>query len=135
MNDEWAGFEIDPYVVGGGPLTIAKTAGGYVRDAMKKGLLLEAQGLGNPFEFGFIGSSDTHTGAGSYDETNFFSKVGLLDSTPALRGSVPISDDDLNTLGLSDAEDSVFYVASDGRRYLSSNASVYGASGPGGCLG
>ena len=129
MNDEWAGFEIDPYVAGGGPLTIAKTAGGYVRDAMKKGLLLEAHGLGNPFEFGFIGSSDTHTGAGSYDETNFFSKVGLLDSTPALRGSVPLSDDDLNTLALSDAEDSVFYVASDGRRYLSSNASVYGASG------
>ena len=129
MNDEWAGFEIDPYVAGGGPLTIAKTAGGYVRDAMKKGLLLEAEGLGNPFEYGFIGSSDTHTGAGSYDETNFFSKVGLLDSTAALRGSVPISDDDLTTLGLSDAEDSAFYVASDGRRYLSRNASVYGASG------
>ena len=129
MNDEWAGFEIDPYVAGGGPLTIAKTAGGYVRDAMKKGLLLEAEGLGNPFEYGFIGSSDTHTGAGSYDETNFFAKVGLLDSTAALRGSVPISDDDLTTLGLSDAEDSAFYVASDGRRYLSRNASVYGASG------
>ena len=129
MNDEWAGFEIDPYVAGGGPLTIAKTAGGYVRDAMKKGLLLEAEGLGNPFEYGFIGSSDTHTGAGSYDETNFFSKVGLLDSTAALRGSVPISDDDLTTLGLSNAEDSAFYVASDGRRYLSRNASVYGASG------
>ncbi len=32
MNDEWAGFEIDPYVAGGGPLTNAKTAGGYVRD-------------------------------------------------------------------------------------------------------
>ena len=129
MNDEWAGFEIDPYVAGGGPLTIAKTAGGYVRDAMKKGLLLEAEGFGNPFEYGFIGSSDTHTGAGSYDETNFFAKVGLLDSTAALRGSVPVSDDDLTTLGLSDAEDSVFYVASDGRRYLSRNASVYGASG------
>ena len=129
MSDEWAGFEIDPYVAGGGPLTIARTAGGYVRDAMKKGLLLEAEGLGNPFEYGFIGSSDTHTGAGSYDETNFFAKVGLLDSTAALRGSVPISDDDLTTLGLSDAEDSAFYVASDGRRYLSRNASVYGASG------
>ena len=76
-------------------LRIAKPAGGYVRDAMKKGLVLEAEGLGNPFQYGFIGSSDTHTGAGSYDESNFFSKVGLLDSTPALRGSVPISDKDL----------------------------------------
>ena len=129
MNDEWAGFEIDPYVAGGGPLTVAKTAGGYVRDAMNKGLLLEAQGLGNPFEYGFIGSSDTHTGAGSYDESNFFSKVGLLDSTAALRGSVPISDDDLKTFGLSDTADSTFYVGSDGRRFSSSNTSVYGASG------
>ncbi len=129
MNDEWAGFEIDPYKAGGGPLTISKPEGGYVRDAMKKGLLLEAEGLGNPFEYGFIGSSDTHTGAGSYDEANFFSKVGLLDSTAALRGSVPISDEDLNALQLSDADDSAFYVASDGRRYLSRNASAYGASG------
>ena len=129
MNDEWAGFEIDPYKAGGGPLTVAKPVGGYVRDAMKKGLALEAEGLGNPFRYGFIGSSDTHTGAGSYDETNFFSKVGLLDSTPVLRGSVPIGSEDLKTLQLSDADDSVFYVASDGRRYLSRNTSVYGASG------
>lgn len=129
MNDEWAGFEIDPYVAGGGKLRIAKTAGGYVRDAMKKGLLLEAEGLGNPFQYGFIGSSDTHTGAGSYDETNYFAKVGLLDSTATLRGSVPITDNDLKTLGLRDADESSFHVASDGRRYLHRNSSVYGASG------
>lgn len=129
MNDEWAGFEIDPYVAGGGRLRNAQPAGGYVRDALKKGLALEAQGLGNPFQYGFIGSSDTHTGAGSYDESNFFSKVGLLDSTAVLRGSVPVNDDDLNTLQLNDADDSSFYVASDGRRYLYRSTSVYGASG------
>ncbi len=129
MNDEWAGFEIDPYVAGGGPLRVAKPEGGYVRDALKKGLALEADGLGNPFQYGFIGSSDTHTAAGSYDETNFFSKVGLLDSTASLRGSVPISDDELQVLKLSDADSSSFYVASDGRRYLQRNTSAYGASG------
>ena len=129
LNDEWAGFEIDPYVAGGGRLRIARPAGGYVRDAMKNGLALEAQGLGNPFRYGFIGSSDTHTGAGSYDENNFFSKVGLLDSTPFLRGSTPISDENLQPLQLTDADDSTFYVAPDGRRYLQRNTSVYGASG------
>ena len=129
MNDEWAGFEIDPYVAGGGRLRNAQPAGGYVRDALKNGLLLEAEGLGNPFRYGFIGSSDSHTGAGSYDETNYFAKVGLLDSTAALRGSVPISDDDVETLGLSEADESGFYVASDGRRYLHRSSSVYGASG------
>jgi hypothetical protein len=129
MNDEWAGFEIDPYVAGGGGLRIAKPAGGYVRDAMKQGLVLESEGLGNPFQYGFIGSSDTHTGAGSFDESNFFSKVGLLDSTPALRGFVPISDEDLEVLQLLDADESTFYVGPDGRRYLLARASVYGASG------
>jgi hypothetical protein len=129
MNDEWAGFEIDPYIAGGGRLRNAQPAGGYLRDAMKNGLLLEAEGLGNPFQFGFIGSSDTHTAAGSYDETNYFAKVGLLDSTAALRGSVPITDDEVEVLGLSDADESGFYVASDGRRYLHRSSSVYGASG------
>jgi hypothetical protein len=36
MNDEWAGFEIDPYVAGGGRLRNAQPAGGYVRDALKR---------------------------------------------------------------------------------------------------
>ena len=129
MNDEWAGFEIDPYVAGGGRLRNAKPAGGYVRDALKNGMLLEAEGLGNPFKYGFIGSSDTHTGAGSYDDSNFFSKVGLLDSTAVLRGSVPIDDDHHKALGLAGADDSAFYVASDGRRYLQRNTSFFGASG------
>ena len=91
--------------------------------------MLEAEGQGNPFQYGFIGSSDTHTGAGSYDESNFFAKVGLLDSTPALRGFVPISDEDLEVLQLTDADKSTFYVGPDGRRYLLARASVYGASG------
>ena len=129
MNDEWAGFEIDPYVAGGGKLRTAQPAGGYVRDAMKQGLMLEAQGRGNPFRYGFIGSSDTHTGAGSYDETNYFAKVGLLDSTAVLRGSVPISADDIDRLGLTNADESGFYVAADGRRYLLRSSSVFGASG------
>jgi len=129
MTDEWADFEIDPYVAGGGKLRIAKTSGGYVRDALKNGLVLDAEGLGNPFQYGFIGSSDTHTGAGSYVDANYYAKVGLLDSTAALRGSVPLSDEDIKTFQLDEADDSSFYVGSDGRRYLRRNTSVWGASG------
>ena len=128
MNDEWAGFEIDPYRAGA-VMRDTKPEGGYVRDALKNGLVLEAEGLGNPFRFGFIGSSDTHTGAGSYDESNFFSKVGLLDGTAFLRGSVPVADENLRSMQMSDADESDFYVASDGRRYLHRTPSVYGASG------
>ena len=129
LNDEWAGFEIDPYIAGGGPLRLAKPSGGYVRDALKNGLQLQGQGLGNPFEFGFIGASDTHTGAGSFVEESYFAKVGLLDATPGLRGSVPVSDADLASYGLDSETASPFYVAPDGRRYLQRSSSVYGASG------
>jgi hypothetical protein len=34
-----------------------------VRDTLRRGLALEAQGITNPYAFGVIGSSDTHTGA------------------------------------------------------------------------
>ena len=37
--------------------------GSYVRQAMRRGLALEAEGITNPFTFGVIGSSDTHTAA------------------------------------------------------------------------
>ena len=87
-TDEWAGFEITPYRVA--TMLESEPAGSYARDALRRGLALEQQGVLNPFEFGFIGSSDTHTGASQNDETNFSSKLGLLDARPELRGSVPL---------------------------------------------
>ena len=68
----------------------SEPAGSYARDALRRGLDFEEAGIVNPYKFGFIGSSDTHTGATSDDESNFFSKIGLLDATPELRGSVPL---------------------------------------------
>ncbi|AWM78112.1 DUF3604 domain-containing protein [Phenylobacterium parvum] len=88
-NDEWGGFEIFETYIGTNK-AVTKFAGGYVRDALKTGLLLQ-EGKGfNPYKFGFIGSSDTHNAApGSVEEDNYFSKVGRSDGRPALRGSVP----------------------------------------------
>ena len=55
-------------------------------------------GVENPYKFGLIGSSDTHVAAGSFDEDNYWSKVGLLDETPEQRGSIPGSGS-LSTIG------------------------------------
>ena len=55
------------------------------------GLVLENQGVGNPYQFGFVGASDTHNAASSIDEETYFSKVALIDGRPAYRGSVPLS--------------------------------------------
>jgi hypothetical protein len=86
-RDEWAAFEITPYRVA--TSVLSKLEGSYVRDALLNGMALEQTGITNPYQFGFIGSSDTHTGASEVEETNFHSKLGLLSSTAEQRGSVP----------------------------------------------
>jgi hypothetical protein len=45
-----------------------------------------------------IGSTDTHLGAGSFDESNFWSKVGVVDGTPLSRGSVPLTEERIQQL-------------------------------------
>ena len=85
-NDEWANFEIAPYRVA--TKLYSEPAGGYVRDALLRGLQIQAGGVINPYKFGVIGAS---VSASSLDEATFFSKAGMLDGTPQLRGSVPAS--------------------------------------------
>jgi hypothetical protein len=87
-RDEWAGFEIMPYRVATGALS--QVDGSYVRQALLNGLSLEKQAIGNPYQFGFIGSSDTHSAASQNDEAAFVSKLGILSSFPEQRGSTPI---------------------------------------------
>lgn len=87
-NDEYADFETMPFRVGA--WTPSKPDGSYVRQAYLRGLEMAAQGKGNPYKFGLIGASDTHVGAGAFDEDNYWSKIGLVDSNAKLRGSVPL---------------------------------------------
>ena len=87
-NDEWASFEI-PVEKQAKLLENAK--GSYVRDAYLRGLSLSKKGITNPYKFGLTAASDTHVAGGSYSEETFFSKVGVLDGTPELRGSVPFN--------------------------------------------
>jgi len=87
-NDEFAGFEVMEWYIGAAT-PITKFDGGYVRKALKDGMELQAQLGTNPYKVGFTGSSDTHNAAGSYEEDNYHSKVGIRDSTPELRGSAP----------------------------------------------
>ena len=88
QTDEWADFEIMPFRIASA--LPSKPEGSYVRDALRRGLTLEDQGIENPYKFGLVGASDTHTGATSDDESNYFSKIGLLDATADRRGSVPL---------------------------------------------
>ena len=89
-TDEWADFEIMPYRVA---TTLAsEPKGSYAREALLDGLALAEASIANAYQFGLVGATDTHVGASSLDESNFFSKVGLLDADGARRGSVPLSE-------------------------------------------
>ena len=93
--DEWADFEIwkmSTFVFGeDGTLTqsAGATTGAYARDALRTGLELERTIGPNPYQFGFIGSSDGHNAASPVEEERFFGKLGSKDGSPEARGSVP----------------------------------------------
>ena len=47
----------------------------YARSALKNGLALEQKLGANPYDFGMIGSTDSHTSLATGDEDNFFGKM------------------------------------------------------------
>lgn len=73
--ETWNGWEGAKSVVSetGGALIMRKTAE-YARSALKLGLSKKAELGVNPFKFGLIGSTDSHTGLSTADEYNFWGK-------------------------------------------------------------
>ena len=124
MNDEWASFEIMPYRVA--TTLPSEPKGSYARDALLSGLTLADRGLTNPYQFGFVGASDTHTAAASLDEDDYFSKVGLLDANGARRGSVPLSNAEAEVIR---AAGRLEIVDIDGRQYATGSYETWSASG------
>jgi len=86
-TDEFADFERwDRYNIMNTATTGPENLpGSYARSALKRGLALE-QALGvNPYQFGMIGSTDSHTGLATAAEDNFFGK--FANSEPGVRTS------------------------------------------------
>jgi hypothetical protein len=77
-NDEFAGYGVAGWELGNLPLNAAKQnamfAGEYVREALKRGLAIEARTGVNPYQLGMIGSTDSHTSLATADDSNFFGK-------------------------------------------------------------
>jgi len=75
-DDEFADY--GTWDVGNLDLSAAKTddmlAGEYAREALKNGMVLEAKFGTNPYKFGMIGSTDSHTSLATAEEENFFGK-------------------------------------------------------------
>ena len=54
----------------------------YAREALKNGLKLEGKFGTNPYKFGMVGSTDSHTALATAEEENFFGKHSGLEPEP-----------------------------------------------------
>ncbi|MCM2311651.1 MAG: DUF3604 domain-containing protein, partial [Steroidobacteraceae bacterium] len=84
-TDEFAGYESYNYVMTVERRTPDPTDADYVRSGLQRGLALEAELGANPYKFGVIGSSDSHTGLSAVEETAFAGK-SRIDAFPGTRG-------------------------------------------------
>ena len=83
-DDEFADYET--WDVGNLDVSEAKTndmlAGEYGREALKRGLAIESNLGVNPYKFGMIGSTDSHTSLATAQEDNFFGKHSGAEPSP-----------------------------------------------------
>jgi len=83
-NDEFANYE--SWDKGNLNLSEAKTddmlAGEYARSALKTGLKIEQRLGTNPYKFGMLGSTDSHTSLATAQEDNFFGKHSGTEPSP-----------------------------------------------------
>lgn len=73
-TDEFAGFEIRDTMFGTEPAV--PLPGSYARNGLLEGLVAEARVGVNPFAFGLIGSTDSHSGLPAQREDAFYGKSG-----------------------------------------------------------
>ncbi len=83
-DDAFADYET--WDAGNLDLSEAKTpdmlAAEYAREALKNGLVLEEKFGTNPYKFGMVGSTDSHTGLSTAEEDNFFGKHAGTEPSP-----------------------------------------------------
>jgi hypothetical protein len=83
-EDEFANYET--WDIGNLDASEAKTddmlAGEYAREALKRGLEIEQRLGTNPYKFGLIGATDSHTSLATAQEDNFFGKHSGAEPDP-----------------------------------------------------
>ncbi len=88
-NDEWAGHELYSVLVGT-PFKSKVVSGSFVRPTLGVGLKMAEDIGANPYQFGLIGSTDTHLSASSLQEESFFGKFSS-DLDLESRKSIPLN--------------------------------------------
>jgi hypothetical protein len=79
-DDEFADYGTwDKGSFGAEPKTPDMLPREYAREAYKRGLKYEEQLGVNPFKFGLVGSTDSHTSLATAEENNYFGKAALVE--------------------------------------------------------
>lgn len=76
-TDEFADFEIMDHIYAGE--TKGVHSGGYVREALGRGLIVQSSVGANPFKMGFVGATDIHNGLSTSDENAFAGSANGID--------------------------------------------------------
>ena len=85
-SDEFAAYEVVKWVLLGYK-GATPDYGSYIRQAYKDGLAMQDARGYNPYKFGVVSGSDSHSTAVPYRQNNFFGVHGTFDDTPEKRQS------------------------------------------------
>lgn len=85
-DDEFADFENYPFYIQREWTRYQPQAGDFIRSALRTGMEIENDLGMNPYRFGVIGSTDSHTSLSSAEEDNFHGKLAT-DSIPSNKQS------------------------------------------------
>ena len=80
-DDPFADFETYEGYIQTNVQEYQASVGDYARSALRRGLEIEEKVGANPYKFGMIGATDSHSGMAAAEEDNFWGKMAL-DSTP-----------------------------------------------------
>jgi hypothetical protein len=70
-EDAFADFERYTFYIQATPAPYRPGEGDFIRSALRRGLVIARDSGVNPYQFGLIGSTDSHTGLSSAEEDNF----------------------------------------------------------------
>jgi hypothetical protein len=136
-NDEFADYET--WDTGNLDLSALKTDDmlqyEYAREALKNGLRLEDELGVNPFKFGLLGSTDSHTSLVAVEEENFFGKHTGKEPSSHRWNTAVLSTPSVNVMGWEQASSGLAAVwATENTREAIWDAidrrEVYGTTGP-----
>lgn len=83
-DDDFANFNVFVWMLLGAK-GVSTDYGSYMRLALRDGIAMQGAFGFNPYKFGMVAGSDSHSAASAYRQDNYFGEHGTMDDTPEKR--------------------------------------------------